>query len=148
MQVEPRHTVIVRCPECRSKYEVATQQALDPKVKVRCPECKAVFSIRGGTAPPPAETRTEAVPRSSRPRITDPALARRLARAMISEMVLNRRDECEEARSRGAVLTRFGPALVSAYDLYRTKVSSDLASASRIFRDAVNDVLGDGERVL
>jgi hypothetical protein len=67
---------------------------------------------------------------------------------MISEMVLNRRDECEEARRHGAVLSHFGPALASAYDLYRSKVSSDLASASRIFRDAVNDVLGGGERVL
>jgi len=152
MQGNETRSVIVRCPECRSKYEIAAPEALDPLVKVRCPQCKAVFSIRGGgysaaTGSKP-ELATVKISRSVRPRITDPVLARRLARAMISEIVLNRREESEEARGEGALLSHFGPALVSAYDVYRAKVSPELVSAPRIFRDAVNDVLGGGERLL
>jgi predicted Zn finger-like uncharacterized protein len=153
MQAEPRQTVIVRCPECRAKYELNAPQALDPKMRVRCPDCKAVFSIRGRDARPGEdevgdEIQDERVVRAPRPRITDPTLARRLARAMISEIVLNRREERGVALEEDRVLRRFGPALASAYDIYRSKVSPDLSAAPRIFREAVNDVLGEGRTIL
>jgi hypothetical protein len=71
-----------------------------------------------------------------------------MARAMISEMVLNRRSERDDALSSETVLSRFGPAIVSAFDLYRGKVSPDLPSAPTYFRDAVNEILGGGVAVL
>ena len=143
MPVEPRPTLIVRCPECRAKYEVTTDREILPAQRVRCPACKAVFPVSGGG---PADR--EEAPSPRRSRISDPALARRLARAMMSEIVLNRRPERDAAREDGALLARFGPAVIGAYDIYVEKVSPDLAEAARIFRDAVNDVLGEGTPLL
>ena len=152
--------MIVRCPDCRSTYEVTSQKVPESGLKVRCPRCKTVFPVTGGQdargeggevsslrqppPPPPPEDRV------TRPRraITDPALARRMARAMISEMLLNHRQERDDCLERDAVLGRFGPSIVSAYDLYGDKVSPDLSSATRLFRDAVNDILGDGRPLL
>ena len=160
--------MIVRCPDCRSTYEVTTPRVPESGVKVRCPKCKAVFPVAPGSsgegrppagseeaaASPAPEVQPAAVParggNGSRPRrpITDPALARRMARAMISEMLLNHRRERDDCLERDEVLSRFGPAIVSAFELYREKVSPDLPVASRLFREAVNDILGDGRRLL
>lgn len=169
--------MIVRCPDCRSKYEIAADKIPVGVFKLRCPRCKAVFPVNTqldaemaaaeGAAPAPSATPQavrevrlpEPTPASSqvsapvsasidRPRISDPALARRMARAMISEMVLNRRSERDDALVSETVLSRFGPAIVAAFELYRGKVSPDLHSAPAFFRDAVNEILGGGAAVL
>ena len=165
--------MIVRCPDCRSKYEIAADKIPVGVFKLRCPRCKAVFPVNAQleaetAAGEPAAPSTPAAHQPARevrlpepmavplpvsaaierPRINDPALARRMARAMISEMVLNRRSERDEALSSETVLSRFGPAIVSAFELYRGKVSPDLPSAPAYFRDAVNEILGGGAAVL
>lgn len=176
--------MIVRCPDCRSKYEIAADKIPVGVFKLRCPRCKAVFPVNAQieaeaaagepAAPSTAAAHQPAAPSTAaahqparevrlpeptgvaspvsavieRPRISDPALARRMARAMISEMVLNRRSERDEALSSETVLSRFGPAIASAFELYRGKVSPDLPSAPAYFRDAVNEILGGGSAVL
>ncbi len=148
--------MIVRCPDCRATYEVTTHKFPEAGLKVRCPGCKAVFPVRAESAAEPDPSRSKSPDRSAparvaqRPkrRITDPALARRMARAMISEMLLNRRPERDKAVQDDAVLSRFGSAIASAYGIYRDKVSEDLARSPRLFREAVNDILGDGKPLL
>ncbi len=163
--------MIVRCPDCRSKYEIAADKIPVGVFKLRCPRCKAVFPVNaeleaevGEAAAPstpavppgmrearlPEPTAVPTAPSApiERPRISDPALARRMARAMISEMVLNRRSERDDALLSETVLSRFGPAIAGAFELYRAKVSTDLPSAPAYFRDAVNEILGGGSAVL
>ncbi len=164
--------MIVRCPDCRTKYEIATDRVPEAAFKLRCPRCKAVFPVSGGmeaaasevseggavrareTAPLPrlplgnGSGAAEFPPPPSRPRITDPGLARRMARAMISEMVLNRRTERDEALRTGTLLSRFGPAIAAAFEIYEKKTSPDLGAAPGLFREAVNEILGEGEPVL
>jgi predicted Zn finger-like uncharacterized protein len=158
--------VIITCPDCRSKYEIAGDRMPGDVTKLQCPRCKAVFPVRwtaagstlvaaageasahdaGGAEPAPAPP--AASPRPPRPPITDPGLARRLARAMISEMVLNRGGERDEALGEGKVLSRFGPSIAGAFALYREKVSEDLEAGPGLFREAVNEILGKGKRIL
>ena len=172
--------MIVRCPDCRSKYEISAEKIPVGVFKLRCPRCKAVFPVTpltdgdvvgtetlpGATMaetppPPPAvaeaprhalepdrTTPAPAVATAARPKIADPALARRMARAMISEMVLNRRSERDDALLSETVLSRFGPAIAAAFEVYREKVSPDLPSGSSFFREAVNEILGGGKAVL
>ena len=154
--------MIVRCPDCGAKYEIASDQVPRADFKLRCPRCKAVFPVSTAAegpssaegkqvveAPAPAASADAPVSASRpRPRVTDPALARRMARAMISEMVLNRRAERDRALDSGTVLSRFGPAIVAAHEAYRERVAAGLVPAPRIFRDAVNEILGDGTPLL
>lgn len=146
--------MIVRCPECRSTYEVSATKEAQAGLKVRCPRCKTVFPVETNLAdepaapPPPLPEEEPVVAARPRRRITDPVLARRMARAMISEMLLNRRQERDLALADDQVLSRFGTSIISAYAVYSDKISPDLAQGPHIFKDAVNDILGDGVALL
>jgi predicted Zn finger-like uncharacterized protein len=143
--------MIVRCPDCRANYEITRPRDLEGKVKVRCPRCKAVFPVdtdRGSEPEPVREETPVVIRKPSRDRIKDPALARRMARAMLSEILLSREEERARAEEADALLSRFGPLIAEAYSLYGERVSRDLPTFRHIFRDAVNDVVGGGKRIL
>lgn len=146
--------MIVHCPDCGSTYDITHELDWGASVKVRCPRCKAVFPIQGATGPnadptPPRRAEPARPARTpARPRIVDPAVARRLARAMVSEIVLVRERDREEGLRDHTLLSRFGPAIADAYAVYRGKVSPQLPASRRIFRDAVNELLGGGEPLL
>ena len=67
-----------------------------------------------------------------------------MARAMISEIVLNRQGDRERALKSRTLLSQFGPAVVRAFAVYSKKVSPDLKGSRSIFREALNEILGDG----
>jgi predicted Zn finger-like uncharacterized protein len=134
--------MIVRCPDCRAEYEVDVAKDVEPGTRVRCPRCRAVFPVfPTASAPSPPE-------RPSRPRVTDPALARRMARAMVSELVLNRQQERDRALGAGTALSSFGAAVTAAYRMYGEKVAPEMPGGKRIFREAVNEILGEGRPLL
>jgi predicted Zn finger-like uncharacterized protein len=178
--------MIVRCPDCQAKYEIATSMVPQTGIKVRCPKCKAVFPIdakptsrTGAPREAPAlaavtAPRTDSgmehqrngphvnrmpdpnedMPADDRPQrparlVTDPVIARRMARAVIHEVLLGR-DETErrEAVARGAALSVFGGEIAGAFDVFMRKISPEMNSAPSIFREAVNDILGGGEALL
>ena len=136
--------MLVRCPDCRTEYDVSPPQRLEAGTRVRCPRCRNVFGLPAAV---PAGGVSLPRPRS-RSRIADPVLARRLARAMVSEIVLTRRGERDLALDDGTVLTHFGPAIAAAFRLYGDKVAAELPDSRRIFREAVNDILGGGRVIL
>lgn len=167
--------MIVRCPDCGARYDVSTEGMDTAVLKVRCPRCKAVFPVRParpetvlaafGSGPAvkkevpakaeraePEGAAPEAAPASPRrretPPITDPRVARRLARAMVSEIVLNRQADKQEALGDGTLLSRFGPAILSAYREYEKRVSPRFPGSKRVFREAVNEILGDSRPLL
>ena len=179
--------MIVHCPDCSSKYEIAAAKIPEGGIKVRCPRCKAVFPIRSVGEDDPAPVMAAAprpaangpaptvpvphggsrVPGAARPAapsfepapapapsprkpklVTDPAVASRMARAMVHEIVLPRRAEHQASLREGTVLSRFGTDLTRALVLYEERVSPDLPGRDAYFRDAVNDILGGGTRVL
>ena len=133
--------MIIRCPDCRTEYSVQYEGGMTPGARVRCPRCRVVFPL-------PRPVQDDPSPAPVRRRISDPQLARRLARAMLSEIVLNRRTERDSALEQGNLLARFGPAITTAYRVYGEKVMPELPGLRRIFRDAVNDIVGGGKAVL
>ena len=142
----------VRCPNCDARYELGENPRISGEVKVRCPRCRGVFTVPArspGAGDVPPDGPPEPAPAPSRPRrlVKDPELAQRLARAMVSEILLNAPRGNGEAGGETA-LRRFGPAIASAYALYQERVSPDLSASTKIFREAVNDILGRGRRLL
>jgi len=158
--------LIVHCPDCSSKYEIAAAKIPEGGIKVRCPRCKAVFPIRsvGEEAPVPVfaarpasngpereapEADEEPEPPPRKPKlVTDPVVASRMARAIVYEILLPRKSEHQASLSEGTVLSRFGPDLTRALGLYKDRVSPGLPDRDAFFRDAVNDILGAGSRLL
>jgi hypothetical protein len=78
----------------------------------------------------------------------DPGVARRIARALVSELLLARREQRDEALRQGRLLSRLGPDIMDTWDNYRQRVGEEIAGETRFFQDAINDILADGETVL
>ena len=137
----------LKCPECKTRYEIAAARVPDAGARVRCPKCRTVFQVtrptngNGATAPVAANTVVPGAP-------VEPDVAKRIARSLISELVLSRREERDEALRSGRLLARLGPEIVLLWDSYREKVGEDLAGGTRFFQDAVNEILAGGEVVI
>ncbi|NNF08013.1 MAG: hypothetical protein HKN21_14715 [Candidatus Eisenbacteria bacterium] len=171
--------MIVRCPDCLTKYEIASSRVPESGIKVRCPKCKAVFPVHkseeeaavtspaengnGSVAAKPEPTQSAPTPKptpapvaassasapiSNRPAsrlVTDPTVARRMARAVIHEIILARKTEHEVALGNKSLLQSFGKEIASAFDLYEERISPDLPQSKTIFRSALNEILGRGK---
>jgi hypothetical protein len=79
----------------------------------------------------------------------DPAhdRARRLARVLISDIVVYNQAALDRARAEGTLATAFGAEISKAWELYKSKVSSEVAASTTFFKDALNEILGEGEKI-
>jgi hypothetical protein len=111
-------------------------------------------------SPPPApvETRLPATPvpgaaTPPRPPINpflanDPnAKAKRLARALVSDIVAYFPQKREEGLRDGTLKQLFRDEIKKSYEEYVEQVGAELAESTPYFRDALNDVLAGGRKV-
>jgi predicted Zn finger-like uncharacterized protein len=73
--------------------------------------------------------------------------ARRLARALVSDIKVYNRDRWEQSKLTGTLRTEFRQEIVKSWDEYVEQVGEEMAKRTPFFRDALNDILADGERV-
>jgi predicted Zn finger-like uncharacterized protein len=73
--------------------------------------------------------------------------ARRLARALISDIKVYNRDRWEQSRSAGTLRRDFRDEILKSWEEYVEQVGESMAKQSPYFRDALNDILAAGERV-
>jgi predicted Zn finger-like uncharacterized protein len=136
----------LRCPECKTRYEISAARIPDGGARVRCPRCQTVFQVSrplngNGTTPPPARAIQPGAP-------VDADTARRIARSLIGDLATQRHQALDEARRDGRVLSTLGNELLEVWDDYRKKVGDEHALDGRIFRETVNELLGLGEPLL
>ena len=95
-----------------------------------------------------ASTTTAPVPTGARDRL-DPAheRARRLARVLISDILVYNQPVLSRARGEGNLATALGAEIGKAWELYKSKVSSEVAASTTYFKDALNEILGEGEKI-
>jgi predicted Zn finger-like uncharacterized protein len=135
----------LRCPECKTRYEISATRIPDGGARVRCPRCRTVFHVtrptNGNGTPAAANTVTPGAP-------VDPEVARRIARALVSELLLARRERRDRALIHGRLLSELGPDILDVYDSYRQRVGEEIARETNFFQDAVNEILAEGDAVL
>lgn len=73
--------------------------------------------------------------------------ARRLARALVSDVKAYNRDRWVQSRSAGTLRKDFRDDILKSWDEYVEQVGEETAKRTPYFRDALNDLLADGERV-
>ena len=73
--------------------------------------------------------------------------AKRLARALISDMVVYHPDRHIEGQRTGRLRELFRDEIRKSYEEYADQVGKDFAESTTHFRDALNDVLGGGKKV-
>ncbi|MFL5385794.1 MAG: zinc-ribbon domain-containing protein [Longimicrobiaceae bacterium] len=99
--------------------------------------------------PPPTETPAPTASRAPSPfGASDPAAkARRLARALISDIVTYFPDRRERALADGTLRREFTEEITKSWQEYTAQVGTDLAKQTPYFREALNDILAKGQQV-
>jgi hypothetical protein len=78
----------------------------------------------------------------------DPASkARRLARALISDMVVYHPGKRQEGLRAGTLKQLFEEEIRKSWEEYSEQVGGDLANSTPFFRDALNEILADGQQI-
>jgi hypothetical protein len=95
--------------------------------------------------PPPAAT----PPRPINPFLAnDPnAKARRLARALISDLVTYFPQRRDEGLRNGTLKEIFREEIKKSYDEFIDQVGRDFAESTTHFQDALNDILASGQKM-
>jgi hypothetical protein len=103
------------------------------------------------TAQPPAQQvpPTRPAGRPMNPFLSqDPAQkARRLARALISDLAVYYPDRRKEGLANGNLRDLFQEEIQKSWEEYTEQVGKDLAESTSYFNDALNEILAGGQRL-
>jgi hypothetical protein len=75
------------------------------------------------------------------------AKARRLARALISDLVVYYPDRRAEALRKGNLPDVFSEEIKKSWEEYRDQVGKEIADSTPYFNDALNDILAGGQKL-
>lgn len=73
--------------------------------------------------------------------------ARRLARALVSDIKVYHPDRWEESVQTGSLRIDFRDEIMKSWDEYVEQVGEEMAKKTPYFRDALNEILAQGDRV-
>ncbi len=115
-------------------------------------------AARPAAAIPPAPPPRPAPPAAATPpagrRLVNPFMsqdpqqkARRLARALISDLVVYYPDRRQEGLRSGTLKEAFGEEIKKSWEEYRDQVGAEIAESTTYFNDALNDILAGGEKL-
>jgi hypothetical protein len=78
----------------------------------------------------------------------DPAQkARRLARALISDLVVYYPDRRKDGLAQGTLKTLFQEEIQKSWEEYSEQVGKELAESTSYFNEALNEILAGGQKV-
>lgn len=118
--------------------------ATPPPQPAVAPAVPPVAAPAGAAAPPAAAPRRPVNPFLS----NDPSQkARRLARALVSDMVVYHPAKRREALKSGTLKQAFEEEIAKSWEEYVEQVGKELAEGTPHFTDALNEILGDGTRI-
>ena len=68
-----------------------------------------------------------------------------LARALVSDILVYNREARDKALAEGNLLKALGPEIKKSWELYKEKVGAEAAAGSSHFKDALNEILAEGQ---
>ncbi|MCU0638442.1 MAG: zinc-ribbon domain-containing protein [Candidatus Krumholzibacteria bacterium] len=72
---------------------------------------------------------------------------RRLARVFVSDILVYNKEKRNQALGEGNLMAALGPEIKKAWEAYKEKVGTELKESNDYFREALNDILADGQEV-
>lgn len=142
---EPAPTPPVAEPKVEAAPEPTPEPAAEPVVASSGVEFEA----------PAAEAEPEPQPETGTATavMDEPAPRRRkskeemLARALVSDIMVYNRELYDQAKADDNLLEALGAEIKKSWELYKDKVGEEKANDSDHFRNALNDILADGEKI-
>jgi len=96
------------------------------------------------------ESGTEKTPGDTRPRTgggSKDDRAKRLARVLVSDILCYNQEVRDQALRDGTLMTVLGAEIKKSWELYKEKIGPDEANSSNYFKEALNEILADGQKV-
>ena len=149
----------VTCPHCTTVFRVDPARIPLGGVRARCSRCAGIIQIESPAradlgdveaspphpllaAPPPTAAAAPAFG------VADPqSKARRLARALVSDIVVYHPDRRERGLRDGTLRQEFREEIRKSWEEYSTQVGDQMARGTPYFREALNEILAGGEPV-
>jgi len=156
----PENPTKVRCPKCKAVFTLVPKA--EPVVAGRAaparspmdvgPEAVAVPPLEKAPAAPvapepaaPAEDRAQ--PQRRRGGHSKEDRAKRLARVLVSDILIYNRERRDEALAEGTLMAALADEIKKSWELYKEKVGPDVANSNNYFKEALNEILADGHEV-
>jgi len=73
--------------------------------------------------------------------------AKRLARVLVSDILCYNQEKRDQALLDGNLMVVLGEEIKKSWELYKEKVGPDLAGSTNYFKEALNEILADGQNV-
>jgi hypothetical protein len=73
--------------------------------------------------------------------------ARRLARVLASDIAIYNKDKRERGIRDGNLVAVLGYEIKKSWDVYKERVTPELATTTSYFRDALNELLAEGKTI-
>jgi predicted Zn finger-like uncharacterized protein len=141
----PAGGVRARCSICRKVFRVEAEQ--EAPAPAPAPPAPAPAAGPGPSepqpGPPPATPRTGAPFGASDPQ----AKAKRLARALVSDMVTYHPERRDSALAAGTLKQDFREEIKKSWEEYVEQVGRETAMQTPYFREALNEILARGQSV-
>ena len=71
----------------------------------------------------------------------------RLARVLVSDILVYNQEARDRALREGRLVSALGGEINKAWELYKSKVGPEVASSTTYFKDALNEILAEGEKI-
>ena len=73
--------------------------------------------------------------------------ARRLARALVSDILVYNREKRDTALASGTLVRALGQEIKKSWELYKERVTPEVATSTNFFKEALNDILAEGQKI-
>ena len=129
-----------------------TEDAVEPETGEDAPPEPEPSESTGGTEAPEDATGADApAPGGGAAPAFGPqdpeTRARRLARALVSDIKVYHPEKWEESAEQGTLRSDFREEILKSWEEYVEQVGEEMAKKTPYFRDALNEILAQGDRV-
>ncbi len=167
----PASPLKVRCPKCTAVFMLAPRServavgaaagvAPAPSTidiePTAAPRKKPVAAVplevddempKQAKAPAPAPAAKPAAPSKGGRGGKSEDRAKRLARVLVSDILYYNRERRDQALREGNLMTALSEEIKKSWELYKEKVGPDAAQSTSYFKEALNEILADGQEV-
>lgn len=159
----PEGGAAARCRECATVFRVEPDTPHRPGEVTAAQAVETAAAIETAAPPAPSEPVEESTPPApaapDEPAAPTPpgapafgpqdpqTRARRLARALVSDIKVYNPDKWEESRQVGRLRKEFRDEILKSWEEYVEQVGEEMAKKTPYFRDALNEILAGGEQV-
>jgi hypothetical protein len=70
-----------------------------------------------------------------------------LARVFVSDILVYNKDKRDKGLASGELMTVLGPEIKKAWEAYKEKIGPNVVESTDYFREALNEILADGQKV-